>query len=62
MKRHLRDIVLDAYLFDNTQARELQSDGTYLRLTPGKTPAVNAQERLLSLATESSSTRLHSDI
>ncbi len=28
-KRYLRDVLLDAYLTDNTKARELQPDGRY---------------------------------
>lgn len=28
-KRYLRDVLLDAYLSDNTKARELRADGTY---------------------------------
>jgi polyphosphate kinase len=44
-ERILRD--LDTYLWDNVQAWELQTDGTYLRRTPGSEPAVNAQAELL---------------
>ena len=42
-KRYLRDVLLDAYLADNTQARELQPDGRY---TPVKTRSepFNSQE------------------
>jgi polyphosphate kinase len=29
-KRYLRDVLLDAYLRDNTKARELQPDGRYV--------------------------------
>jgi polyphosphate kinase len=36
-KRYLKDVVLAAYLRDNVKARELQSDGSYSRLTsPGQ--------------------------
>jgi polyphosphate kinase len=31
---YLKDVVLDAYLRDNTQVRELQPDGSYRRLEP----------------------------
>ncbi len=45
--RELRDVVLDAYLRDNTRAYELV-DGAYRRVTPaGDEPAVNAQRLLL---------------
>ena len=32
LKRYLRDVLLDAYLNDNTKARELQADGSYAPL------------------------------
>jgi Polyphosphate kinase len=38
---------LEIYLADNVQAWELQSDGTYVRLTPGENVSVNAQLALL---------------
>ena len=44
--RILRD--LDTYLRDNTQAWELQRDGSYVRLQPGNEPPVTAQLELLS--------------
>ncbi|MBK6596541.1 MAG: polyphosphate kinase 1 [Proteobacteria bacterium] len=44
--RILRD--LDTYLWDNTQAWELQRDGSYVRLQPGSEPAVTAQLELLA--------------
>ncbi len=44
--RILRD--LDTYLWDNTQAWELQRDGSYIRLQPGNEPPVTAQLELLS--------------
>ena len=31
-KRYLRDVLLDAYLSDNTKARELQADGKYVAI------------------------------
>ena len=34
-KRYLRDVLLDAYLTDNTKARELQPDGRYVPIAPG---------------------------
>ena len=46
-KRYLRDTVLEIDLQDNTQARILQSDGTYLRLTPEDAPPINAQQYFL---------------
>ena len=37
-KRYLRDVLLDAYLTDNTQARELQPDGRYTPIMTGSEP------------------------
>ena len=34
LRRYLKDVVLAAYLLDNAKARELRSDGTYVRLRP----------------------------
>jgi polyphosphate kinase len=34
LRRYLKDVVLEAYLRDNTQARILQPDGSYRRLRP----------------------------
>jgi polyphosphate kinase len=42
-KRYLRDVLLDAYLTDNTKARELQPDGRYTPLLTGSEP-FNSQE------------------
>ncbi len=42
-KRYLRDVLLDAYLSDNTQARELQPDGRYTPILTGSEP-FNSQE------------------
>ncbi len=36
--------ILDTYFKDNTQSHDLQADGTWLRLSPGKKKAVAAQE------------------
>jgi polyphosphate kinase len=46
--RHLRDRVLEIYLKDNSSARILQEDGTYIRLTPeaGK-DVVDVQEKFM---------------
>ncbi len=41
-KRYLRDVLLDAYLSDNTKARELQADGSYGLIDKGA-EAFNAQ-------------------
>jgi polyphosphate kinase len=38
---------LEVYLADNTQAWELQRDGSYRRATPNTQPAINAQATLL---------------
>ena len=37
-KRYLRDVLLEAYLSDNTKARELQPDGRYAPITCGSEP------------------------
>lgn len=42
-KRYLRDVLLDAYLTDNTKARELQPDGRYLPIDRGG-EAFNSQD------------------
>ena len=42
-KRYLRDVLLDAYLKDNTKARELQPDGRYAPFGHGAEP-FNAQD------------------
>jgi polyphosphate kinase len=50
LRRYLRERVLELYLQDNIQARELQSDGSYVRCTPdGKAPT-DAQQLLLDQA------------
>ncbi len=46
-KRYIRDTVLEIDLADNTQARILQSDGTYIRVTPGDAPPISAQQYFL---------------
>lgn len=48
LRRQLNEL-FDLLLRDNTQARELQSDGSYPRVTAGDEP-VNAQEALYQLA------------
>ena len=47
--KYLRHHVLDTYLKDNTRARILQSDGTYIRLAPeaGK-DIIDVQEKFMS--------------
>jgi polyphosphate kinase len=42
-RRYLRDVLLDAYLRDNTKARELQPDGRYVPVNGGAEP-FNSQE------------------
>jgi polyphosphate kinase len=37
-KRYLRDVLLDAYLTDNTKARELTAEGTYRPIANGSEP------------------------
>ena len=46
--RHLRDRVLETYLKDNSSARILQPDGTYIRLTPEGKDVVDVQEKFMS--------------
>ena len=48
-ERILRD--LETYLWDNTQAWQLQANGEYLRIVPGTEPAVCAQQELLDTYT-----------
>jgi polyphosphate kinase len=45
--RHLRDRVLETYLKDNSSARILQADGTYIRLTPEGKDVVDVQEKFM---------------
>jgi len=49
-KRYLRDVLLDAYLRDNTKARELQPDGRYLPIGRGAEP-FNSQEYFIGRPT-----------
>jgi polyphosphate kinase len=47
--KYLRQYVLDTYLKDNTRARILQTNGTYIRLTPeAGRDAVDVQEKFMS--------------
>jgi len=46
--RHLRDRVLETYLKDNSSARILQADGTYIRLAPEGKDVVDAQEKFMN--------------
>ncbi|MFO7594129.1 MAG: polyphosphate kinase 1 [Pseudomonadota bacterium] len=48
-ERLLRE--LECYLNDNMQAWELQSDGNYLRLSPGDKEPLSAQQKLLKTLT-----------
>jgi polyphosphate kinase len=43
----LREKMLELYLHDNTRARVMQANGTYLRLQPGEEKAVDVQEFLM---------------
>jgi polyphosphate kinase len=49
--RHLRDVVLDAYLKDTDRAMALDASGTYTRVPPGPEGRFNAQEFLLKFYT-----------
>jgi polyphosphate kinase len=47
--RYLRDNVLDAHLRDNTRARLMKPDGTYVRLSPKeKEEKIDLQEWLMN--------------
>ena len=52
LRRYLRDTVLEAYLRDTAQARELQLDGVYVRPAPDTAPPQDAQRWLLEHAGE----------
>ena len=47
MKKQIRHD-LDLFLADNCQAWELKSDGSYVRLSPGKNKRISAQETFLA--------------
>jgi len=49
--RHLRDVVLDAYLKDTDRAMALDAGGAYTRVAPGPDGRFNAQEFLLRFYT-----------
>jgi polyphosphate kinase len=49
--RHLRDVVLDAYLKDTDRAMALDASGSYTRVAPGPDGRFNAQEFLLRFYT-----------
>ena len=49
MIRHLRDDILETYLRDNSKARQMMPDGTYLRLMPGDQPEICTQENFINL-------------
>ncbi|HEX9241463.1 MAG TPA: polyphosphate kinase 1 [Anaeromyxobacter sp.] len=58
--RHLRDVVLGAYLADNVRARRMRADGGYDRAHPADgEPAIDAQTVLLQLAGTSSEGEAH---
>jgi polyphosphate kinase len=47
--RYLRDKMLDTYLKDNTRARVMQGDGTYVRLkSPAEDKTIDVQEYLMN--------------
>ena len=58
----IRTRVLDMFdlmLSDNVQAREMQADGTYQRLTPQEDTPVNQQEMLYQQAYDAAAGRIH---
>ena len=47
--RRLKDNVLATYMADNVKARHMNSDGTYVRVTPGPNERpMNAQEAFMA--------------
>jgi polyphosphate kinase len=53
LKQRVRQEILEAYLADNTKARLMQSDGTYIKASERRRPRVpefNAQEFFIGLA------------
>lgn len=53
MKNRLIHEILETSLKDNTKARQLQSDGSYRKVTPGQgEPRIRSQEKFLELATK----------
>ena len=54
--RHLRDVVLDAYLKDTDRAMALDASGHYSRVAPGPDGRFNAQEFLLRFYTKDRAT------
>jgi polyphosphate kinase len=49
--RHVRDVVLDAYLKDSDRAMALDASGAYTHVAPGPEGRFNAQEFLLRFYT-----------
>ena len=52
LRNRVKAECLEAYLADNSQAWELQSDGSYHRVTPGREKARAAQQVLLEQLAE----------
>jgi polyphosphate kinase len=50
IKARVRDEILAAYLADNVKARQLQPDGSYIRLHEAGRPAFHAQEFFIKVA------------
>jgi len=50
LRRRICDKIIPVYLADNTRARALQSDGTYVRVTPRKGEALHRSQYDLLLA------------
>lgn len=48
LAQRVHDEALANYLADNTQAWQLEADGSYTRLTPGDNPPYSAQQTLLA--------------
>jgi polyphosphate kinase len=50
IKTRVRDEILAGYLADNVKARQLQPDGSYIRLQEAGRPAFNVQEYFIKVA------------
>lgn len=60
MVSHIRNKILEPYFHDNTSARIMNADGTYIRRTPEKGKnSVNVQSLLLARRKKSNTSRYH---
>ncbi|MGI8550748.1 MAG: polyphosphate kinase 1 [Dehalococcoidia bacterium] len=61
LRAHLHDDILEGYLRDNTQARELLPDGQYRRITPGENPPFSIWQYLLERSLADSASLVRQD-